>query len=49
MRETPEVRTAPARRLPRSAQIFEEMAGEEDSDRAALIEEHRRRFGDAIP
>jgi rubrerythrin len=34
---------------PQSAQIFEEMAGEEDSHRAALIEEHRRRFGDAIP
>jgi rubrerythrin len=25
------------------------MAGEEDSHRAALVEEHRRRFGDAIP
>jgi rubrerythrin len=34
---------------PQSAQIFEEMAREEDSHRAALIEEHRRRFGDAIP
>jgi rubrerythrin len=34
---------------PQSAQIFEEMAGEEDSHRAALIEEHRRRFGEAIP
>jgi rubrerythrin len=34
---------------PQSAQIFEEMAREEDSHRAALIEEHRRRFGDTIP
>jgi rubrerythrin len=34
---------------PQSAQIFEEMAREEDSHRAALIETHRRRFGEAIP
>jgi rubrerythrin len=34
---------------PQSAQIFEEMAGEEDSHRAALIEAHRRRFGEVIP
>jgi erythrin-vacuolar iron transport family protein len=34
---------------PQSARVFEAMAGEEDSHRAALIEEHVRRFGDAIP
>src|SRR5688500_17322597 len=34
---------------PTSAQVFEEMAVEEDGHRAGLIEEHRRRFGDAIP
>jgi rubrerythrin len=34
---------------PNSARIFEEMASEEDNHRASLIEEHRRRFGDAIP
>jgi len=34
---------------PQSAHVFDEMAGEEDSHRAALIEEHRRRFGEAIP
>jgi erythrin-vacuolar iron transport family protein len=34
---------------PKSAQIFEEMAREEDSHRAALIDAHRRRFGEAIP
>jgi rubrerythrin len=34
---------------PQSARVFEEMAHEEDSHRAALIEEHVRRFGDAIP
>jgi rubrerythrin len=34
---------------PKSAQVFEEMAIEEDGHRARLIEEHRRRFGDAIP
>jgi rubrerythrin len=34
---------------PASAQVFEEMAAEEDTHRAGLIEEHRRRFGDTIP
>ena len=34
---------------PQSAQLFDEMAGEEDTHRAALIDEHRRRFGEAIP
>jgi rubrerythrin len=34
---------------PQSALVFEEMAGEEDGHRASLIEEHRRRFGEAIP
>jgi len=34
---------------PQSAQIFDEMAREEDSHRAALIDAHRRRFGEAIP
>jgi rubrerythrin len=34
---------------PQSSRVFEEMAGEEDAHRAWLIEEHRRRFGDAIP
>jgi rubrerythrin len=34
---------------PQSAQVFDEMAGHEDGHRAWLIEEHRRRFGDAIP
>ena len=34
---------------PHSAQAFEEIAVEEDGHRAWLIEEHRRRFGDAIP
>ena len=34
---------------PTSSQVFEEMAVEEDGHRAGLIEEHRRRFGDAIP
>ena len=34
---------------PQSARIFEEMASEEDEHRASLIEEHRRRFGEAIP
>ena len=32
-----------------SAAAFDEMAGEEDEHRASLVEEHRRRFGDAIP
>jgi rubrerythrin len=34
---------------PQSALVFEEMASEEDEHRAALTEEHRRRFGDTIP
>ena len=34
---------------PQSARVFDEMAGEEDTHRAALVEEHRRRFGEAIP
>ena len=34
---------------PQSAQVFEEMAREEDEHRASLVEEHRRRFGEAIP
>jgi rubrerythrin len=34
---------------PQSASAFEEMASQEDGHRAALVEEHRRRFGDAIP
>lgn len=34
---------------PATAQVFEEMAVEEDRHRAALIEDHARRFGDAIP
>jgi rubrerythrin len=34
---------------PQSARVFEEMATEEDEHRESLIEEHRRRFGDAIP
>ena len=34
---------------PKSAHIFEEMALEEDGHRAWLIDEHRRRFGEAIP
>lgn len=35
--------------FPQSARVFDDMAGEEDAHRAALIEEHRRRFGDVIP
>jgi rubrerythrin len=35
--------------FPQSAQAFDEMAIEEDEHRAALTEEHRRRFGDVIP
>ena len=35
--------------FPQSAQVFEGMALEEDEHRAALTEEHRRRFGDTIP
>lgn len=34
---------------PKTAQVFEEMAREEDAHRADLIAEHRRRFGDTIP
>ena len=34
---------------PQSAQVFDDMAGQEDGHRAWLIEEHRRRFGEAIP
>jgi rubrerythrin len=34
---------------PQSARVFEEMAAEEDVHRNWLIEEHRRRFGEAIP
>jgi rubrerythrin len=34
---------------PQSARAFEEMAAEEDAHRASLVEEHRRRFGEAIP
>ncbi|HYN09748.1 MAG TPA: ferritin family protein [Vicinamibacterales bacterium] len=34
---------------PQSAQLFEQMAPEEDAHRASLIEEHRRRFGEVIP
>jgi rubrerythrin len=34
---------------PQTARVFDEMAVEEDGHRAALIEEHRRRFGEAIP
>jgi rubrerythrin len=34
---------------PRSAEVFDEMAAEEDEHRDALIEEHRRRFGETIP
>ena len=35
--------------FPQSARVFEEMAVEEDAHRASLVEEHRRRFGEAIP
>ena len=34
---------------PQSARVFDDMAVEEDEHRASLVEEHRRRFGDAIP
>jgi rubrerythrin len=34
---------------PQSAKIFEDMASEEDGHRAALIELHRKRFGERIP
>jgi hypothetical protein len=33
--------------FPKSAYVFDEMAGEEDGHRSGLVEEHRRRFGDA--
>ena len=35
--------------FPQSAKLFEEMAAEEDGHRAALIELHRKRFGERIP
>src|SRR5690606_2069592 len=35
--------------FPASAKVFEEMALEEDGHRAALVELHRRRFGEHIP
>ncbi len=34
---------------PQSAKVFDDMAAEEDRHRAALIEAHRRRFGETIP
>jgi rubrerythrin len=34
---------------PQSAQVFDEMAAEEDLHRSWLIDEHRRRFGETIP
>ena len=34
---------------PASAQVFDEMASEEDTHRAGLVADHRRRFGEAIP
>ena len=34
---------------PQSAKLFDEMAEEEDRHRSALINEHRRRFGEVIP
>jgi rubrerythrin len=34
---------------PQSAQVFDEMAAEEDVHRTWLIDEHRRRFGETIP
>jgi rubrerythrin len=34
---------------PGSAAAFDEIALQEDSHRAALLEEHRRRFGDTVP
>jgi erythrin-vacuolar iron transport family protein len=34
---------------PGSAKIFDDMAEEEDGHRSALINEHRRRFGEVIP
>ena len=38
-----------ADRYPDSAKVFETMADEEDHHRAALIDLHRRRFGERIP
>jgi rubrerythrin len=38
-----------AEAYPNSARVFEDMADEEDRHRAALIELHRRRFGERIP
>ena len=35
--------------FPESALIFEEMAGEEDQHRRALIDLHSKRFGDVVP
>ncbi|SCY45382.1 iron exporter MbfA [Microvirga guangxiensis] len=35
--------------FPQSAKVFEEMAVEEDGHRSALIELHRKRFGETIP
>ena len=35
--------------FPQSAKVFEDMAIEEDGHRAALIELHRKRFGERIP
>jgi len=35
--------------FPQSAKVFDGMADEEDGQRAALIELHRRRFGERIP
>lgn len=35
--------------FPDSARLFEEMASEEDGHRAALIDLHRKRFGERIP
>jgi erythrin-vacuolar iron transport family protein len=35
--------------FPQSAKVFDDMAAEEDRHRAALIEAHRRRFGETIP
>ena len=34
---------------PQSAKVFDDMAAEEDRHRAALIDAHRRRFGETIP
>jgi rubrerythrin len=35
--------------FPQSARVFDDMAREEDAHRASLVEDHRRRFGEAIP